>query len=445
LGRTRSSFEGRVHGVYPPASAEEVSSAESLLKSAASGLLSYRTVGPFVGLLDVALIIGASVVGGIVYELLAFGSVDIWDGIVGVGNTTDEFFRVGIISAALFLLLNATRGLYGLPALLQLNTQIRALASGWIGVALAVIALLFLLKIGQSYSRGATLTFDIVALPLLLSLRIAVATKLERLIARQALGGDPTIVLGSPEELARLSTRDLLHSYGAREVGRFKLSPDTGRELDTVDAAIRLARKLEATKVLLALPWADADRRRLIGERLRSLPVAVMLLPDSSVAPILAQAKFGSNSKLEIEIQRAPLSQMEMAAKRACDVLIAGASILFLAPMIIVVGAVIALDSKGPVIFRQNRNGFNGRQFVIYKFRTLSVLENGEVVNQVKRDDDRVTRIGRVLRATSIDELPQLFNVLKGDMSLVGPRPHAIAHDNQYTSLVADYALRHHV
>jgi hypothetical protein len=178
LGRTRSSFEGRVHGVYPPASAEEVSSAEPLLKSAASGLLSYRTVGLFVGLLDVALIIGASVVGGIVYELLAFGSVDIWDGIVGVGNTTDEFFRVGIISAALFLLLNATRGLYGLPALLQLNTQIRALASGWIGVALAVIALFFLLKIGQSYSRGATLTFDIVALPLLLSLRIAVATKL---------------------------------------------------------------------------------------------------------------------------------------------------------------------------------------------------------------------------------------------------------------------------
>src|SRR4029077_9940390 len=158
---------------------------------------------------------------------------------------------------------------------------------------------------------------------------------------------------------------------------------------------------------------------------------------------ILAQAKFGSNSKLEIEIQRAPLSQMEMAAKRACDVLIAGASILFLAPMMIVVGAVIALDSKGPVIFRQNRNGFNGRQFVIYKFRTLSVLENGEVVNQVKRDDNRVTRIGRVLRATSIDELPQLWNVLKGDMSLVGPRPHAIAHDNQYTSLVADYALAH--
>src|SRR6478736_7804013 len=112
----------------PPSYAREVSSAKPRLQSA-DGLISYRTVGLFVGLLDVALIIGASVVGGIVYELLAFGSVDIWDGIVGVGNTTDGFFRVGIISAALFLLLNATRGLYGLPALLQLDRQIRALAS----------------------------------------------------------------------------------------------------------------------------------------------------------------------------------------------------------------------------------------------------------------------------------------------------------------------------
>src|SRR6202043_4124992 len=104
----------------------------------------------------------------------------------------------------------------------------------------------------------------------------------------------------------------LFHSYGTREVGRFELSPDNGRELDIVDAAIRAARKLEATKVLLALPWADADRRRWIGERLRSLPVAVMLLPDSSFAPILAHAKFDSNSKFQIEIQRAPLTQMEM-------------------------------------------------------------------------------------------------------------------------------------
>jgi hypothetical protein len=169
----------------PPTSAQRASSAEPLPRSAANGAISYRTVGLFVGLLDVLTIIGASVAGGIVYELLAedngwvapesltsrqpfkgrgnpvyellaFGDIDTADGFFRVGNSIDGFFRVGIISAALFLLLNATRGLYELPALLQLNRQIRALASGWIAVALAVIALLFLLKIGQLYSRGAT-------------------------------------------------------------------------------------------------------------------------------------------------------------------------------------------------------------------------------------------------------------------------------------------------
>ena len=174
----------------PPTYAQETSSAVPRLQSG-DGLISYRTVGLFVGLLDVALIIGSSVLGGIIYELLAFGGIDTADGFFWVGNSIDGFFRVGIISAAFFLLLNATRGLYGLSALLQLNRQIRALVSGWISVALAVIALLFLLKIGQLYSRGATFTFNVVAFPLLLFVRIAVATSLERLMARQALRGDP--------------------------------------------------------------------------------------------------------------------------------------------------------------------------------------------------------------------------------------------------------------
>ena len=89
-------------------------------------------------------------------------------------------------------------------------------------------------------------------------------------------------------------------------------------------------------------------------------------------------------------------------------------------------------DSPGPVIFRQNRNGFNGRKFVIFKFRTMAVQENGPAVVAATRDDPRVTSIGRLLRSTSIDELPQLLNVLKGDMSLIGPRPHALAHDSYF-------------
>jgi undecaprenyl-phosphate galactose phosphotransferase/putative colanic acid biosynthesis UDP-glucose lipid carrier transferase len=105
----------------------------------------------------------------------------------------------------------------------------------------------------------------------------------------------------------------------------------------------------------------------------------------------------------------------------------------------------IKFDSRGPVLFRQKRNGFNGRVFAIYKFRSMRVLEDGERIQQATRDDPRVTRIGRWLRRTSVDELPQLFNVLWGDMSLVGPRPHAVAHNNDYQSVVSNYAFRHHV
>ena len=119
--------------------------------------------------------------------------------------------------------------------------------------------------------------------------------------------------------------------------------------------------------------------------------------------------------------------------------------LLALSPLLAIVAAAIKLDSPGPVIFRQRRNGFNGRQFEIYKFRTMNVLEDGAVIRQAKKRDNRVTAVGRLLRRSSIDELPQLFNVLKGDMSLVGPRPHALAHDDEYGKLIANYAFRHHV
>ena len=105
----------------------------------------------------------------------------------------------------------------------------------------------------------------------------------------------------------------------------------------------------------------------------------------------------------------------------------------------------IKLDSRGPVLFFQTRNGFNGRAFRIVKFRSMYVLEDGNEIRQATRGDPRVTRLGWWLRRSNIDELPQLFNVLQGDMSLVGPRPHAVAHNNEFEKLVANYAFRHHV
>jgi undecaprenyl-phosphate galactose phosphotransferase/putative colanic acid biosynthesis UDP-glucose lipid carrier transferase len=127
------------------------------------------------------------------------------------------------------------------------------------------------------------------------------------------------------------------------------------------------------------------------------------------------------------------------------DVALAAGALIFFLPIMALTAIAIKLDSPGPIIFRQNRNGFNGQQFVIFKFRTMTVQENGNAVLQATREDPRVTSIGRLLRSASIDELPQLFNVLRGDMSLIGPRPHALVHDSYFETVLSDYAFRHHV
>jgi len=140
----------------------------------------------------------------------------------------------------------------------------------------------------------------------------------------------------------------------------------------------------------------------------------------------------------------APRSQ-SVVLKRLLDLAIAVPLLIVLAPLLIAVAAFIKLDSAGPALFRQSRLGLNGKPFGILKFRTMNVIEDGESVVQAERNDKRITPIGAFLRSTSIDELPQLLNVIAGDMSLVGPRPHAIAHDIHYASLIPEYTQRQRV
>jgi putative colanic acid biosysnthesis UDP-glucose lipid carrier transferase len=150
-------------------------------------------------------------------------------------------------------------------------------------------------------------------------------------------------------------------------------------------------------------------------------------------------------STIGVEFRRAPLSQIERVLKRLVDIVCSVSAIIALLPIFLIVALAIKLDSPGPALFMQTRHGFNGKRFKIVKFRTMMVLEDGETIPQAVRGDSRITRIGQWLRMTSIDEIPQFFNVLKGDMSIVGPRPHAAAHDNYYADLISRYAFRHHV
>jgi putative colanic acid biosynthesis UDP-glucose lipid carrier transferase len=147
-----------------------------------------------------------------------------------------------------------------------------------------------------------------------------------------------------------------------------------------------------------------------------------------------------------LTVHQRPLGAWSSVAKRTEDVLIGGIALLILWPVLLIVAIAVRIDSPGPILFRQARQGFNNNVIMVLKFRTMHhARQSNDVVIQATRNDRRVTRVGRLLRRTSLDELPQLFNVLVGDMSLVGPRPHAVAHNQQYAALIDDYLGRHRV
>ena len=403
---------------------------------------SYQRIGASTAIFDFTLIVAASIATGVVYHFLVF---DAWGDI-------DAFVVIGCYSGLTFVLLSKVLGLYHPNGLLYAGAQIRGILAAWGATALFMTSLLFLLKTGADYSRGATISFDFLGVVLIVAFRYVTALNLRRALANGTLGGQRVIVIGDPEELAIKPKTDLLRTYGAREVGRFELSPASGPTLsniahdsEVIDSVIRAARASYAEQVLLALRWVDTVRTDYICERLRALPLPVFLLPDRSVSSILSRSSWDRRVLAPIEVQRAPLSPRDLVVKRLFDVTFAGLALAIFSPLLLLTAVAIKSDSDGPVIFRQRRRGFNGREFAIYKFRTMTVLEDGSTVRQAQRDDARVTWLGRLLRASSIDELPQLINVLTGAMSLVGPRPHAVVHDDEYGKLIDNYMYRHHV
>ena len=397
-------------------------------------LVSYGNIGPLVAGSDFVIITLSSVATGLAYQYFVFVSQADVAALLGIGAN----------SSLLFVLIAATRGYYRTTALLSATRRASGIVSVWVTVLLIMTALLFLLKVGSNYSRGSTIAFGILGLPFLLGSRVLVRKQLNKWISTGTFSGPRGILIGDQEELHELSALDLLQKFGIREVGRFEfpLLAEADHEVGIIDAAIAAARGRNAEQILLALSWVDTRRRDLLVKMLRVLPLPVLLLPDRPVRRVFSQA---GAEPTALELRRAPLSKVEMAAKRTLDLASAGTGLVTLLPLLAVVSLVIKLDSRGPVIFRQSRRGFNGREFMIWKFRTMAVLENGKAICQAKRNDERVTRVGRLLRVTSIDELPQLVNVLRGEMSLVGPRPHAVAHDDEYGRAIGKYAFRHHV
>ena len=371
---------------------------------------------------------------------------------------------LGLLAAVGYALANHARGLYQPWRMVRTFDQVRAAAFTWILVMLFSATVIFCLKYGDLASRVTTGTFALCGLIALPLVRWRTAAWLRGALAGGSVRGRSAILVGEERELSRINPSHLLSRLGVSEVRRFSLPTSTRHggghtmaamlgergslpedENKILAAAVQFARQNRIGEVVLAMPWGDLDRLDAVRARLRALPLPVKLLPDESVNQLLNFPRVDFGPSVAIEVQRAPLSRFELTQKRALDLVVSSVALITLLPLFLIIAIAIRLDSKGPVIFRQRRNGFGGRQFTIFKFRSMTVMEDGGVVVQARRNDKRVTRVGRFLRSTSLDELPQVLNVLLGDMSIVGPRPHAIAHDDAYSKLIAGYAFRHHV
>ncbi len=218
--------------------------------------------------------------------------------------------------------------------------------------------------------------------------------------------------------------------------------------LGTIDDLLAFARHHPIDQVIVALPWGAEARLLSWMKKLRSLPVDVRLCPDMIGFHLPHSGVSHIGGVPLLNVFEKPLAGWDWIVKAAEDRLIASVILALIAPLMLTIALAIKLTSPGPVLFKQKRYGFNNEVIEVYKFRSMRV-DTGQhgvgVVRQAQRRDPRVTPLGAILRRTSLDELPQFLNVLKGDMSIVGPRPHAVAHNEQYARLIDEYLARHKV
>jgi putative colanic acid biosysnthesis UDP-glucose lipid carrier transferase len=271
---------------------------------------------------------------------------------------------------------------------------------------------------------------------------------LPRLLAAEGLR--KTAVIAGANDLGRGLARRLRADpmLGVRFAGFFD-DRAPGRIAEKVLGSIgALADYVRANKVgiiYIALPMASQPRILKLLEELRDTTASIYFVPDIFVFDLI-QARVDSIGDLPVvAVCETPFYGFNGLVKRASDIIIASLTLVLISPLLLCIAVGVKLSSPGPVLFKQRRYGVDGRKIVVWKFRTMAVAEDGDVVRQATRNDSRVTPFGAFLRRTSLDELPQFFNVLQGRMSVVGPRPHAVAHNELYRKLIRGYMIRHKV
>jgi undecaprenyl-phosphate galactose phosphotransferase/putative colanic acid biosynthesis UDP-glucose lipid carrier transferase len=401
----------------------------------------FEVIGPLFAVIDALTIILAGILGEVVYHFAGDG------GPMDIGVASG----LGLLASLSYGLVAHRFGLYRLDQLLEGEQDKRRILASWILAILTLVVILFLLKSSANISRGSLVCFFLLGGAGLVLYRHVAMRRLSLALEAGDIRGRRAIVIGTASELDQFTKQDLLTQFGLDEVERFVLSHNvlTGGSQQLLKSQVEMAlqriRHAAVEEIVLTLPWSGLAECELLFRQLRSAPLPVRLLPDRAVSAVLRRQNALPLRLYTVEMQRTPLSRLECVAKRLVDIVVAVTGLILLLPLLAITAIAVRLETKGPVIFRQRRHGFNGVPFIIYKFRTMTAMEDGSAVVQALEQDPRVTRVGRVLRRASIDELPQLWNVLRGEMSIVGPRPHAIIHDHEYGKLIANYAFRHHV
>ena len=327
-----------------------------------------------------------------------------------------------------------------------------SIATSW----LSIMALLLLL----GWASGTLAVLDPRALiawliatpPALFAAHRLVPILLPRVLAAEGVQ-KTAVIAGANNAGRRLAARIRSNPFpGIRFTGYFDDRASERLENGESDASLgslhQLAEYVKAHRVdliYIALPMASQPRILKLLEELRDTTASIYFAPDIFLFDLI-QARMETIGGVPVlAVCESPFHGVDGLVKRASDFILAAVILLLISPFMLAIAAGVKLDSPGPVLFKQRRYGLDGREIVVYKFRSMRVLEDGDTIRQATHDDPRVTAFGAFLRTSSLDELPQFINVLQGRMSVVGPRPHAIAHNEMYRKLIRGYMIRHKV
>ncbi len=379
---------------------------------------------------------------GAIYHSLAYGDLGRLGLQAGFGTVAGLFYAVPFLA----------RGEYTIPAYLASGRRPQRIFMSWNAAFLAILTLLFLTQTTVDLSRVTVVIFYIAGLMAMIGLESGIRTAVIYGLREGILPPRRVMLIGPPAATSALADR--LRTTGS-ETERIGVSvvataplplSEMGEPGDAMAAAlgqaIVKARALLPDEVVIATRIDDDRVIDSVVSAFEQLPVAIHLDAGAIVSRFKDVTLRHVGSAATLSIAELPLTPFQTIGKRVFDFTGAAICLAIAAPIMALIALAIRLDTGGPVLFKQSRSGFNRHRFTIYKFRTMTTADDGPVIEQAKANDARITRIGGFLRRTNLDELPQLLNVLKGDMSLVGPRPHAVAHDEDYERRILGYPRR---